>query len=292
MNVYMIEPVHSSSPSCGTNDNCTRKARDYLRRLSRGFTLIELLVVIAFIAILASMLLPALSRAKEAANRIKCVNHLKQIEVSLKMYTDDNAGLYPPRTNAYRWPTLMVDYYHNTNMLVCPTDLMRGVPQTGTSSPTPPDRAPRSYFINGWNDFFFDQLNASDWNLYMAGVYTHASLKENAVLKPSETVMFGEKKNIAGGTPSDPEGAMDYFMDMYEPSSGGGGGGPIPTGNDVDRIEHGCHSTLHKGNRSGGSNFVFVDASVRFLKYSGSTWPLNMWAISDADRILNAFQAP
>lgn len=287
-----MEPVHSSSPSCGTNDNCTGKAPDYLRRLSRGFTLIELLVVIAIIAILASMLLPALARAKEAANRIKCANDLKQIEVALKMYTDDNAGLYPPRTNAYRWPTLMVDYYHNTNLLVCPTDLMRGVPQTGTSSPTAPDRAPRSYFINGWNDFFFDQLNASDWNLYMAGVYPHASLKENAVLKPSDTVMFGEKKNIAGGTPSDPDGAMDYFMDMYEPSSGGGGGGPIPTGNDVDRIEHGCHSTLHKGNRSGGSNFVFVDASVRFLKYGGSTWPLNMWAISDADRILNAFQAP
>jgi hypothetical protein len=210
------------------------------------------------------------------------------------MYADDNSGLYPPRTNAYRWPTLMVEYYHNTNMLVCPTDLMRGTPQTATSSPTGPDRAPRSYFINGWNDFFFDELNSGDWNLYMAGVYPRPSLKENAVLKPSDTIMFGEKKNIAPGTAGDPDpqGAMDYFMDMYEPSSGGGGGGPIPTGNDVDRIEHGCHSRAQKGNRSGGSNFVFVDASVRFLKYGGSTWPVNLWAITDANRILNAFQAP
>jgi hypothetical protein len=90
-------------------------------------------------------------------------------------------------------------------VLLCPTETATPISNGGSPSNNVADAAPRSYFINGWNDYFNDTLSAGDFANYMNGIYP-TGLKESLIAHASDTIILGEKASDQG----------DFYMDLLE----------------------------------------------------------------------------
>ena len=240
-----------------------------------GFTLIELLVVVAIIGILASLLLPALAGAKEKGKSANCMNSLRQMAISTRLYSDDNASRFPHTfqvrgANVFRkaWFNFLQPYQQTTNLLLCPSKSKKFRELIALYPSETGDKSVSNYSMNF-------RLGGCDW----PGSWEEKQwpgVKDHAIARPASTVHLTDggtqpirttdpKRCVTPASPEKPGCWIVHDPDRDDPCTG-----CVTSSGDPNW--GGPH--LRHNQRS---NVAFADSHIEPLRssawyYSGTPW--------------------
>lgn len=220
--------------------------------MRRAFTLIELLVVIAIIAILAAILFPVFTQAKNSAKKTTSISNLKQLATATQLYLGDNDDTlmplfsdnardtsYPTAQGFIYWGLLLQPFIKNTQVLLCPSDTL--------DDPATRDAAGRGRFDknNAYREYLLGANSSYGYNYKYLNTrtdgpnpngvgripYWYAGVASTGLGSPAETVLFAEatmkdlsSSSLSGGAPTPVRNAIGFSR--IDPPSGAVNRGP------------------------------------------------------------------